>query len=37
MRYEYTPEQLPWRDEVRAFGDAHVTDGGRHDRPPRIL
>jgi alkylation response protein AidB-like acyl-CoA dehydrogenase len=26
MRYEYTPEQLAWRDEVRAFCAAHVTD-----------
>src|SRR5262245_16211544 len=26
MRYEYTPEQLAWRDEVHAFCAAHVTD-----------
>ena len=29
MRYEYTPEQLAWRDEVRAFCAAHVTDALR--------
>src|SRR4029450_424689 len=29
MRYEYTPEQVAWRDEVRAFCDAHVTDALR--------
>jgi alkylation response protein AidB-like acyl-CoA dehydrogenase len=25
MRYEYTPEQLAWRDEVRGFLKKHVT------------
>ena len=25
MRYEYTPEQLAWRDEVRAFVQKTVT------------
>src|SRR4030095_8012649 len=29
MRYEYTPEQLAWRDEVRTFCDAHVSDALR--------
>jgi 3-oxocholest-4-en-26-oyl-CoA dehydrogenase alpha subunit len=29
MRYEYTQEQLAWRDEVRAFCAAHVTDALR--------
>jgi len=29
MRYEYIPEQLAWRDEVRAFCAAHVTDALR--------
>jgi acyl-CoA dehydrogenase-like protein len=29
MRYEYTREQLAWRDEVRAFCAAHVTDALR--------
>ena len=26
MRYEYTPEQIAWRDEVRAFVRKHVTE-----------
>ncbi|HKA28984.1 MAG TPA: acyl-CoA dehydrogenase family protein, partial [Candidatus Binatia bacterium] len=29
MRYEYTREQLAWRDEVRAFCAANVTDALR--------
>src|SRR5262249_43369445 len=29
MRYEYTREQLAWRDEVRAFCEANVTDALR--------
>jgi alkylation response protein AidB-like acyl-CoA dehydrogenase len=29
MRYAYTPEQLAWRDEVRAFVRRHVTDALR--------
>jgi alkylation response protein AidB-like acyl-CoA dehydrogenase len=29
MRYEYTPEQIAWRDEVRAFCKRHVSDGLR--------
>lgn len=29
MRYEFTPEQLAWRDEVRAFCQRHVTDALR--------
>src|SRR5262249_1275153 len=29
MRYDFTPEQLAWRDEVRAFCAAHVTDALR--------
>jgi len=29
MRYAYTPEQLAWRDEVRAFVRRHVTEALR--------
>ena len=29
MRYEYTPEQVAWRDEVRAFCKRHVSEGLR--------
>jgi alkylation response protein AidB-like acyl-CoA dehydrogenase len=29
MRYEYTPEQRAWRDEVRAFCARHVSDALR--------
>lgn len=29
MRYEYTPEQRKWRDEVRAFCRANVSDALR--------
>jgi alkylation response protein AidB-like acyl-CoA dehydrogenase len=29
MRYEYTPEQIAWRDEVRAFCKRHVTEALR--------
>ena len=29
MRYAYSPEQLAWRDEVRAFVRAHVTEALR--------
>jgi alkylation response protein AidB-like acyl-CoA dehydrogenase len=29
MRYEYTPEQIAWRDEVRAFCARHVSDALR--------
>ena len=29
MRYDFTPEQLAWRDEVRAFCEANVTDALR--------
>ena len=29
MRYEFTPEQRAWRDEVRAFCAEHVTDALR--------
>ncbi|HEV7735338.1 MAG TPA: acyl-CoA dehydrogenase family protein [Candidatus Binatia bacterium] len=29
MRYEYTPEQVAWRDEVRAFCARHVSDALR--------
>ena len=25
MRYDFTPEQLAWRDEIRAFIRAHIT------------
>src|SRR5512147_1251161 len=25
MRYDFTPEQVAWRDEVRAFVRAHLT------------
>jgi len=25
MRYDFTPEQLAWRDEIRAFVAAHLT------------
>jgi alkylation response protein AidB-like acyl-CoA dehydrogenase len=29
MRYEYTPEQTAWRDEVRAFCKRHVSEALR--------
>ena len=29
MRYEYTPAQLAWRDEVRAFCKRHVSEALR--------
>jgi 3-oxocholest-4-en-26-oyl-CoA dehydrogenase alpha subunit len=29
MRYEYTPEQIAWRDEVRAFCKRHVSEALR--------
>ena len=29
MRYDYSPEQLAWRDEVRAFVREHVSEGLR--------
>ena len=29
MRYEYTPEQMAWRDEVRAFCKKHVSEALR--------
>lgn len=25
MRYDFTPTQLPWRDEIRAFCAEHVA------------
>src|SRR5262245_65031989 len=29
MRYEYTPEQIKWRDQVRGFVRKHVTEALR--------
>ncbi len=34
MRYEYTPEQRRWRDEVRAFFRHAVTPALRREMRP---